>query len=271
MAEKELIYLYCVTNKIPKLKKNINIKGVYFIYHEGLYAVVSKVPEDEFDEENVRKNLNDMEWLNTKVRLHEKLIEGVMKNNCLVPFKFATVFKSEQRMIAEIGEHEEELRDNLSYFEGKEEWGIKIYCDMPCLNNFLSREDEKILNMDKDISSSTPGKAFFLKKRREEMINNMTFVYSQDFLNRLKEVSIHLCINRLLPKEITCKDDEMILNSAFFVNKNKRENFLNIVDFLRAQYGRCGFSFDCTGPWPPYNFCNLPLERVQRAKKDQAV
>jgi len=269
MAEKELIYLYCVTNKIPELKRNM--KGVYFIYHEGLYAVVSKVPEDEFNEEDIRKNLNDMEWLNTKVRLHEKLIEGVMKNNCLVPFKFATVFKSEQRMIAEISEHEEELRDNLSYFEGNEEWGIKIYCDLPCLNNFLSREDEKILNMDKEISSSTPGKAFFLKKRREEMINNMVFVYSQDFLDRLNKVSIHVCINRLLPKEVTCKNDEMILNTACFVNKKGRETFLNMAYAIRTQYGRCGFSFDCTGPWPPYNFCNLPLERVQSGKKYQAV
>lgn len=269
MAEKELIYLYCVTKNMPQLKRNM--KGVYFIYHEGLYAVVSKVPEDEFNEENIRKNLTDMEWLDTKVRLHEKIIEGVMKNNCVVPFKFATVFNTENSMITEIRELAEELKDNLRYFEGKEEWGIKIYCDMTCLNNFLSREDEKILIMDKEISSSLPGKAFFLKKRREDIINNMTFVYSQGFLSRLKDVSIHVCINGLLPKEITCKDDEMILNTACFINKNGREIFLNMVDALRSQYGRCGFSFDCTGPWPPYNFCNLPLERVQRAKKYQAV
>ncbi|MBI5193264.1 MAG: GvpL/GvpF family gas vesicle protein [Nitrospirae bacterium] len=272
MADKELIYLYCVTNNMPQLKRNM--KGVYFIYHEGLYAVVSKVPEDEFNEEDIKKNLTDMEWLDTKVRLHENIIEGVMKNNCVVPFKFATVFNTENRMIAEISELAEELRDNLRYFEGKEEWGIKIYCDMACLNNFLSREDEKILDMDKEISSSPPGKAFFLKKRREEILNDMTFVYAQDFLDMLKKAGIHVCINRLLrllPKEITCKDDEMILNAACLVNKKGMETFINMVDAMRTQYGRCGFSFDCTGPWPPYNFCNLRLERVQRGKKYQAV
>ncbi len=260
MMDNELIYLYCLTKNMPHLKKNM--KGVYFIYYEGLYVVVSKVPEDEFNTENIRKRMSDMEWLNTKVIFHEKVIEGVMKNNCAIPFKFGTVFNSEKRMIAEIIEHEEELKDQLSYLKGKEEWGIKIYCNTKSLNIFLSKEEEKILIMDKEISDSPPGKAFFLKKRREDMINNMTSVYSQDFLNKLKEVSIHLCVNRLLPKEITYKDDEMILNSAFFVNKNRREIFLDMVEVLRTQYGRCGFYFDCTGPWPPYNFCNLPLERV---------
>ena len=59
-----------------------------------------------------------------------------------------------------------------------------------------------------------------------------------------------------MPKEVTEKAEDMILNAAFLIGKPKVRAFLAAVEELRAQQEHSGLSFDCTGPWPPYNFCD---------------
>ncbi|MBI5050786.1 MAG: GvpL/GvpF family gas vesicle protein, partial [Nitrospirae bacterium] len=87
--------------------------------------------------------------------------------------------------------------------------------------------------------------------------------YGQVSFDRLREKSTEARINKLLPKEVTERNDEMILNSAFLINKDKAGDFLNIVEDFRTKYTDKGLSFDCTGPWPPYNFCNFSREKEQ--------
>lgn len=268
--KKYLIYLYCVTNNIPEIGSVENlVDKLFFINHRDIHAVVSKVPDEEFSEENLKKNIDDTEWLKDKVSIHEKIIEDVMTNSCVVPFKFATLFESVDSLKECIEELEDELKMNLMNFEGNEEWGVKIYSDTEKLKGLLAEEDGELLKMDKEIGSSSPGKAFFLKKKREELINTVLNKkireYGQDSFDRLKEHSIQANINKLQPKIITERKEDMILNSVFLVDKKGVEEFMETVDVIKAIYNEKGLFFDCTGPWPPYNFCTFSNERQKNA------
>ncbi len=255
----DLIYLYCITNRMPQPK--LDGHGVYSLNHEGLYAVVSKVPEDEFGEENLKKNLSNSEWLKNKACRHEKVVEDVMEDGCAVPFKLATLFKTEDSLRTMLKEHAEKINENLEDFEEKEEWGIKIYCDMERFKRVFLKEDKEIFRIDKEISLSAPGpgKAFLLKKKREalsnELINKIHSEAVQEFLKGLKEKSLRTRFNRLLPRDVTGRRDDMILNAAFLVEKNKLSAFIREIEILKKQYEGTGYLFNCTGPWPPYNFC----------------
>ncbi len=259
----ELIYLYCVSQKEP-IFKDLDLGNIYSICHSGLYAVVSKVSEDEFGQENLKRNLANLEWIKEKAGIHEKVIEGIMKNTCVIPFKFATIFNTEDNLKTMLGQHLEEFKDILKKLEDKEEWGVKIYAGLEKLKGSLSQEDKELLNIDKEINSASPGKAFLLKKKKEELLNTVMNKklneYGQYSFERLSQYAIEKRINKLLPKEVTERNDEMILNSAFLINKDKVENFLNIVEHLRTKYTDKGLFFDCTGPWPPYNFTTVKEE-----------
>ena len=266
--EKELIYLYCVTDKAPKLKEVENfIDKLYFIYRQGIYAVVSKVKENEFSEENLKKNLANLDWIKEKANIHEKIIEGIMKHTRVIPFKFGTIFNTEDNLKVMLEEHSEEFKVKLMNLEGKEEWGIKIYCDVERLKGSTIKEEDEILKIDKEINSSSSGKAYFLKKKKEELIkdalNKTINEYGQKSFETLKGLSIEARINKLLPKEVTEKKDDMILNSAFLIDKNKVTEFIQATDELKTEYNDKGLSFDCTGPWPPYNFCQFAKEKMQ--------
>jgi hypothetical protein len=73
----------------------------------------------------------------------------------------------------------------------------------------------------------------------------------------IEGMSAEAHLNRLLPKEVTEREDEMVFNAAFLVNKVRTDDFLNMARTLKARYESYGLLIDCTGPWPPYNFCGL--------------
>ena len=254
---KKLIYLYCVTDS-PQSRPS---DEKYTISCGDFYAVAGKVRKIDFGEESLKKNLADFEWLKEKVNIHEQVIESVMKESSVVPFKFGTIFNNEENLIAFLKENEEELRNNLNYFRGKEEWGIKIYCDMEYLKKYLGVKNEEILSLKNTIKTSSPGKTFFLKKQKEEVLireaNKKINEYGQNSFNKLKKYSIQSVINKLLPGEVTEINEDMILNCAFLLDKCLVTPFITAVEELKEQTAGTGFIFDCTGPWPPYNFCKL--------------
>jgi len=256
---KNLIYLYCITNKLPVIEKIYYGMSMDFIKQAGIYGVFSKVSEYEFGENNLKKNLNDMDWLQTKVNIHEEIIENIMKTGCVIPFKFATVFYSEYSLKSMLTEYSEKFKETLAYLADKEEWGLKIYCDIEKLKQNISQKDEEVLKTDAEINASTPGRAFFLKKKKEELIiallDKKLNEYALDSFEYLKKYSISTCINKLLSKEITEREESMILNSVYLIDKNNVFDFVNIVESFKTKYRDNGLFFDCTGPWPPYNFC----------------
>jgi len=270
MTENRLVYLYCVTNEEPKpTETEESVNNLYFVYHRGLYAVASRVEEGEFGEEGLKKNMADLEWVQANASTHEKIIEQVMANADVIPFKFGTLFNTDDSLKAMLEEYGEEFKAILRKLENKEEWGVKIYCDTEKLKAFSINNEPEILEIENQINSSSSGKAFFFKKKKAELLAQVTNrkinEYSQESFDLLKDLSFEARINRLLPKEVTEREDEMVLNSAFLVNKEEVDDFVNMVDALRIHYENKGFFIDCTGPWPPYNFCGLSKQKVRNA------
>jgi hypothetical protein len=254
-----MIYVYCVTNTIPESQAGDS--ELYFVFHQGLYAVVREVSEEDFSEENLKRHLTEMNWVEPRAREHVQVISWVMQTAPVVPFKFGTIFKTEQNVRKMLEEYSHQLHENLVKFKGKEEWSVKIYCDFDVLNANIAHTSEQIKHLDQEILSSTPGKAFLLKKKRQELVQDevqRTIRESgQASFEQLQACARETVINKLLPKEVTDKEHDMILNAVYLVLKENVATFLTVVESLKQQYHACGFEFDCTGPWPPYNFTSI--------------
>jgi len=268
MTENQLVYLYCVADKEPELKETEGLAdNLYFVCNNGLYAVAGKVEEEEFGQEGLKRNMADFEWVKAKASAHERIIELVMVNTDVIPFKFGTLFNTNGSLKAMLEQYGEEFEAILRKLANKQEWGFKIYCDSEKLKASFSNDEAEILKIEDEIKSSSVGKSYFLKKKKDELIektlNERINECGQESFELLKELSFEAHINRLLPREVTEREDEMVLNSAFLVDKEEVSDFHNMVDTLKMHYEGKGLLIDCTGPWPPYNFCGLSGEKVQ--------
>lgn len=272
-AQKNLIYLYCVTKTKPSQSnfKNTGVK-IYPIYFQGTYAIVSKVSPDEFSMDNLKKNLTNMDWVEKRIRQHENVIEEIMKEITVLPFKFGTIFQSEENVEKLLKEQNAEFKKMIASIHGKEEWGLKIYCNADKFKEALTKEDERIQDLDRQMVSTSEGKAYLLKKKKDELIkeviNEKVSEYTQDSFNRLKKVCLEAKINKILPKEVTEREDEMVFNTAILVNKNRIKDLENVFSYLKTKYSDKGLTFDYTGPWPSYNFCDISEEKVQSGREN---
>jgi len=257
----DLIYVYCLTENLPEFDSKFKDEGLKSLVIGNFCIVIKYVSGDEFSEENFKRNLSNINWLEKNAREHVEIINSIMEQDTLIPFKFGTIFLSEDSLIKFIGDYSESLTENFRHIHGKEEWSVKIYCDRNLMCEQIDELSEESADLEKQISASSPGKAFLLKRKKTDLIENemdrLCQGYGQEYFDELNNFSEATNINNLLPKEVTGREDTMILNAAFLVNKNKVLDFTRTADSIGKKEGNSFFFIETTGPWPPFSFISI--------------
>src|SRR4051794_24471870 len=62
----------------------------------GLVAVVGTVSLDEFGEDALRRNLEDLDWVAAKARAHDAVISAVAQAAAVIPVRMATVYRDDE-------------------------------------------------------------------------------------------------------------------------------------------------------------------------------
>jgi len=256
-----LIYVFCLANSPPELPETMKLKTLRSLDFGDFHVVAKYVTMDEFSEENFKRNLSDIKWIETNARDHIDVINALMSQNTVIPFKFGTIFLTEVSLMKFITDYSNSLIENFQHIEAKEEWSVKIYCDRKSLSEQIDELSEETAALEKQIMASSPGKAYLLKRKKSELIENemdrICKSYGQNYYNEFKNLSTSTNLNNLLPKEFTGREDTMILNASFLVSKTKVSDFLNTVAVLREKDGNSGFFIETTGPWPPFSFIDI--------------
>jgi len=253
----DLIYVYCLTYRPPILYESMELKGLRSHAFGDFHVVVKCVAESEFSEENFKRNLSNLEWKESNSRKHIELINMLMDQNTVIPFKFGTIFNAVESLNKFITDYSDSLFENFHHIEGKAEWGIKIYCDRKLLSEQIDELSEETAELEKQIMASSPGKAFLLRRKKSELVENemdrICKSYGQHYYDEFRKLSVSTTLNNLLPKKFSGREDAMILNASFLVNKTKVDDFKNTVDTFRKA-GISGFFIETTGPGPPFSF-----------------
>jgi hypothetical protein len=268
-------YVYGVVNSADgQLIEGLPGKGIdpaYPVYAlscaenrgHSIQAIVSKVSLQEFGQESLEANLDDMQWLQAKVYAHQNVLETVLNRFTLVPMRFCTIYRSERRVREMLARHYDDLVDALGYLEGKQEWGVKAYCDEKNLAQRVEGVSERTQELKAEMAQKSSGAAYFMKKKLDEIVveevERISGEYAQRSHDRLSNHAQEVVINSLQGKELTRREGVMILNGAYLVAKDQLAAFRAELDSLKGEYGDLGFSYELTGPWTPYNFVTIHL------------
>ncbi|MEI6696814.1 MAG: GvpL/GvpF family gas vesicle protein [Bacteroidota bacterium] len=258
---KDLLYVYCVSNIPVGLVGNLGSKGLKSFMFDDFFVIAKYVSDSEYTEENFKKKISDVKWLEHNAREHLRVIRSVMEYSDVIPFKFGTVFTTKARLKNFIIEYSASLFDNFLLISEKEEWAVKIYCDRKTLSEKIDEVSEEAALLEKQIMESSPGKAYLLNRKKTELIENemnrLCKTYGQAYYEKFKNLCETTSLNNLLPKEFTGRDDNMILNANFLVNKNNVKDFRSLEESLKNKDGNFGFFIEVTGPWPPFSFISI--------------
>jgi len=257
----DLISVYCISNSPPELNGNIEFNRLQCIEHDSLYVSIQYVPESEFSVVNFQRNLSDIHWVESHVREHNAIIRLLMEQQPVIPFPFGTLFHTEKNLKCFMEGYSGSIDDNLRPIVEKEEWSVKMYCDYKVLEEKIDELSLEAADYETLIMESSPGKAYLLRRKKDNLIDieidRLCRKYAEECYDAIKNQSEANNLRNLIPKEFTGRQELMILNASFLVNKNKAADFRNTLAMLIVKNQHAGFILESSEPSPPFSFISL--------------
>jgi hypothetical protein len=221
----------------------------------GLTAVAEDVDLAGFGAEALRRNLEDLDWLEAAARAHHRVIDAVGQQGPLVPMRIATVYSGDASVAAMLADRQADFRTALRRISGRLEWGVKAYAARP-----PAAGGDTAATVDSP-SPGTGAGAAYLRRRRDQLAAQKDArretVASAEIIHA--ELSRHAAGARLHPPQapqLTGSKELMILNAAYLVDDGRADDFAAMVEALAEQYP--SVRLELTGPWPPYSFAGNP-------------
>ena len=271
-ADEQGCYVYGIVNGDDGLLDELSVSGIDPGYplnalpYGSIQAIVSKVSLREFGQDALKANLGDIGWLAAKVYAHQTILERAAVGRTIVPMRFCTIYRSESRVMETLAEYYDDFEDNLARLEGKQEWGIKVYVDRNVLAGKIAEISETVRDLEAQMTEKSSGTAYFLKKKLEaatdEEMERISGECAQRSHDRLAGRAVEAVVTPLLDNEVTGRKDEMIFNGAYLAAEEQLTAFHAELESLWDDYGGYGFSYEVSGPWPPYNFVIIGPRRI---------
>ncbi len=218
-----------------------------------LVALVSEVDLAEFGEEGLRRNLEDLAWLERVAVAHDTVARAAAERAPTAPLRLATIFVEEASLGAQLEQWEEQATRALDRIEGCSEWSVKAYADPA-----PAPEPAAPASARGDTSAGA-GRAYLLQRRAATQHKaagaEADAAIARDLHEALHE---HVVTGRLLAaqdKRLSGHLGEMILNGTYLVADERVETFRAAVDRLAGEHDHV--RVEVGGPWPPYSFATL--------------
>jgi len=219
------------------------------VRHRELGAVVSNVELTEFGEEGLRRNLEDLRWLEEVARKHDDVVHAVAALGPTAPLRLATICTDDDAVRRRLDESYAALVSVLDRVEGRLEWSVKLIVPATVRASSPAQSSD----------STESGAAYLMRKKREdhERASRSAHVaaLAGSVHGQLSEASV---ASRRLPAQdarLTGFEGDMVLNGAYLVEADDATQFEARVSALQSEHPDCQVSV--SGPWPPYSFAML--------------
>lgn len=225
---------------------------VHVVVADELAAVVGPVALDEFGQDALRRNLEDLDWVAQKARAHDAVVSAVAGSGAVIPVRMATVYLDDGRVKKLLESRQDDFEATLSRLSGRAEVGVKVYADPKRL---LAPEEEQ------DVESTGKGTAYLMRRRRALASQEEACQAAAVEADRIHSTLMRHAVDgkRKPPpdRSLTGRDELTVLNGTYLVDSDAVGLFRETVVALAMSTGR--LSLETTGPWPPYSFAGEPV------------
>lgn len=248
----ELRYVYAVTapfpDALPEELRGVGGAPPRLLVHQGLVAVVSDVPEDDFREEPLRAHLEDLDWVSDTARAHQAVVDALTRVTCPLPLRLATIYLDDDGVRAALEAGHEEFTRTLARLDGRVEWGVKVYAEQPAPPPEAEPAE----------SAPRSGREYLRSRRR-------TVTARENVLEEAEQLggALHSALSayaedvRTYPAQnpkLSQIPGQNLLNAAYLVPRERSEEFVAQLEQLGAHDPNV--RVELTGPWAPYSFAS---------------
>ncbi|MFK4270555.1 GvpL/GvpF family gas vesicle protein [Streptomyces milbemycinicus] len=238
-----------------------------------LTAVVQDVSAVDFAEDALRQRLTDRDELERCARAHHEVIMAASAVTPTVPLPFATLYLGDARVRAALREKEESFLAALGRFNGRVEWGVKVYtAPAPPASSPAPPSGTAPGTAPGVAPGTTPGvaagngRAYLDRVRSRHQVREQ---HQNDALQAAERVDavvrgLAVAARRLRPHgvEVTGAHRTHVLNAAYLIDSARESELRAALEDLRRE--ETAVQIELSGPWAPYSFADGPDGGVPR-------
>ena len=199
----------------------------------------------------MRRNLNDLAWLERTARAHEGVIEGALAQTTVVPLRLCTIFSDEAGARRMLEDRRVALVAALEALHDRQEWSVKVLLDRERLEDAL-REPTA------EAGEPGSGAAYMLLRREErqlrEVVDRRAAELAEDVHARLQERAADARVRPPQNRELSGHEGDMVLNGAYLVEREQAGGLRELVVELEQRHRHLGARIELGGPFPAYSF-----------------
>jgi Gas vesicle synthesis protein GvpL/GvpF len=226
--------------------------AIHLVRHQDLVAVVSPLAPADADETALRARLETLAELEAIARAHHRVVAAVAACTPTLPFRLATVHRTDDRVAQLLRREYRRFRETLDRFAGRVEVGVKIYVQHAGASAGAMSVAEKT-----DGSGSARAGRDYLRNRREQRDRRQhAWRRATTAAEQMDAVLAGLAVDRRQHRtqsaELSAAPGENVFNAAYLVDAGRAEELAARARRLGAENPHV--TIEVTGPWPPYSF-----------------
>lgn len=254
------IYGFIPNYYLTDIKTILIDSGIYSIEYGSIAALVSDTMVDDIE----YLNREDLAYLLVD---HQKKIELIMSTGCstIIPMQLGTIVNSGNDVIKIVKNGLHIINKTFDDIADIQEFDLVVmWNNFPDLIKKIS-DTPQIRIMKEEIAnkgSYDQADSINIGKIIKKKIDEKNSKVNLDIMNSLS--SLCICV-----KKHESMNDEMPLNSAFLIKKDKENSFIEMVNQLDIKYENL-LRYKIVGPLPCYSFYTLESKLLNKKEIEKA-
>ena len=257
------IYIYGIVPNFysTDMFRSLENSGVYAIPFENVSAIVSDTSDKAID-------YSDREALGYMLVHHQKTIEGLHGKGftILIPMKLGTIVSSKEEVFKIFSSGYDLIIETLKKIQFQTEIDLAVtWADFSQTLKEIANTSEVVAMKDKimkNINKVSHDDQMKVGQLVQTKIKEKNIKNELKILDWLAPICIDIKTHEVM-------DDQMVLNSAFLINKNNQEEFESIINKLDEEC-KGSLNFKIIGPLPCYSFYTIEVLELNPENVAQA-
>lgn len=231
-------YVYAATTAAQRPSVTGVCGGQIRFVGTDLRAAVSTVPLTEFSADALHRNLENMRWLESTARSHNRVVATIAETGPVVPLALCTVYRDDDRVMQLLRERRPDFQAALDHTAGRREWGVKI------------TGPGKTTQDPVDDGGPMPGTAYLQRRRAQRADHDRI---QRETMEQAEAAHTALCRFTADSKRYQVREPNVVLSATHLIDTDREPELFRQVEALRGR----GLQIRLTGPWAPYSFSTL--------------
>ncbi|MGW0604330.1 GvpL/GvpF family gas vesicle protein [Streptomyces sp. NPDC002640] len=218
-----------------------------------VHLVVQDVPAAAFDRQALTDRLNRPEELERCALAHHRGVAAAAPYGPVVPLPLATVYLNDGNAVAAVASQERTVLDVFARLTGRTEWAVKVHAAAP------GTAPEPPASSGE---GGTGGGRSYLsrasaRQRRDRDRHETARAVARTVDRALRAHAAGATSHRPQSEQLTGRKAPQLLNAAYLVDDDRRDDFLAELRRLRSDDRLAEVDVTWSGPWVPYSFARL--------------